>query len=74
MTTEVNSQLYSLEQAAGLLAVSLRTVDRMVKRGELPVVRVGRLRRIRGYDLETLAAGGYVTRQSERDDTVRGRA
>lgn len=54
ITTPTDPQLVSLEQAAGLLSVSLRTVDRMVQRGELPVVRVGRLRRVRRIDLQTL--------------------
>ena len=70
MTTQANPQLVSLEQAAGLLAVSLRTVDRMVKRGELPVVRVGRLRRIRSHDLETLAAGDAVAHRIEHKATA----
>jgi len=56
-TTKADLQLIPLEQAAGLLSVSLRTVDRMVRRGELRVVRIGRLRRVRQQDVEALAAG-----------------
>jgi excisionase family DNA binding protein len=42
------------EQVANVLAVSPRTVARLVERGELPVVHVGRLARFRPADVEAL--------------------
>jgi excisionase family DNA binding protein len=41
----------TLEQAAELLAISRRTLDRLIKQGEIRYVRVGRHRRIRRADL-----------------------
>jgi excisionase family DNA binding protein len=55
--TTADQQLLSFEQAAGLLGISLRTLDRLTARGELHVVRVGRARRIRLIDLDVFAAG-----------------
>lgn len=40
------------EQVAELLEVSPRTVARLVKRGELPVLHIGRLPRFRRADVE----------------------
>lgn len=43
------------QQAAELLGVSLATVNRMLARGELPSVTIGRLRRIPVIALEEMA-------------------
>lgn len=45
-------QLLTLDEAAGLLAVSVRTLRRMVDAGQIPSVRIGRARRFRAADLE----------------------
>lgn len=45
------------ETAAELLEVSMSTIKRMVKAGDLPTVSLGGTRRIRVSDLESLVAG-----------------
>lgn len=37
----MGSKLVSKSQAAALLAVSERTIDRMIERGELPALKLG---------------------------------
>lgn len=59
MTVETAPErLLTADEAADLLRVNKRTVHRLVERGELTFVRVGRLRR---YRPETLRA--YIERQ-----------
>ena len=43
-------------ELAELLAVSRKTIDRMVRRGALPYYRFGRARRFRREDVETFLA------------------
>ena len=50
------TRLLTMHQVAELLCVSLRTVKRLLARGELPVVRVGRLVRVREDDLRRFMA------------------
>lgn len=60
----MDPQLLTLEQVAERLNCSIYTARRMVSRGELKAVRVGRLIRIKPSDLEramrpvTVLAGG----------------
>jgi len=51
-------QLHRLATAARLLDVSYDTLDRMLRRGELPYVRVGGQRRI-----EDAALRAYIDRR-----------
>ncbi len=44
--TDGSIKLLTLSQAASLLKVSQRTLHRMIKKGEIPVIRVGRQWRI----------------------------
>lgn len=44
--------LLTYEETGHLLRISKRTVERMVGRGELPIVRVGSAPRIRRVDLD----------------------
>ncbi|MER3396456.1 MAG: hypothetical protein C4318_05625 [Acidimicrobiia bacterium] len=44
-------ELLTVREVAGLTRVSTMTVYRLIKRGELPAVRVGRSYRIRRQDL-----------------------
>lgn len=44
-------ELLTVSEVAGLTRVSTMTVYRLIKRGELPAVRVGRSYRIRRQDL-----------------------
>jgi excisionase family DNA binding protein len=46
-------KLYSPEEAADLLGISLRTMRTMIKREEIRHVRIGRLVRISDGDLQT---------------------
>lgn len=54
--------LYTKEDAARLMRISPRQVDRLIKDGALPAVRLGRARRIVASDLQeyvqTLSAKG----------------
>jgi excisionase family DNA binding protein len=52
--------LYSIASAARVLDVSRDTIERLLKRGELPTVWVGSRRRI-----EENALRAYVTRNRE---------
>ena len=49
-------QLLTLQQVADRLQVSLSTIRRMVDRGDLPFVKVGRNIRVRPEDLEAYIA------------------
>lgn len=46
--------LLTVSDAAFLLAVSVKTIRRLIERGELPSVRIGRAIRIRPVDLQAL--------------------
>jgi excisionase family DNA binding protein len=51
---DARSQLYTREDVARTKRISLRTVDRLIATGELPVVRLGRLVRIKPVDADRL--------------------
>jgi len=40
------------EEVADALSVSRHTIYRLIERGDIPTVRIGRLRRVRKVDLE----------------------
>jgi excisionase family DNA binding protein len=46
--------LLAVDAVANLLAVSIRTVRRMIAAGDIPIVRIGRAVRIRRVDVEAL--------------------
>ena len=46
--------LLAVDAVADLLAVSIRTVRRMIAAGDIPIVRIGRAVRIRRVDVEAL--------------------
>ena len=48
----IPTRLLTPKEAAGFLAISTRTLSRIVKQGELPVVRVGGSNRFTMPDLE----------------------
>jgi excisionase family DNA binding protein len=50
--------LMSRTEVAEFLSVSLATVERLYRSGELPSVKLGRLRRVRREDLERFVAQG----------------
>jgi excisionase family DNA binding protein len=52
--------LLTAAEVAEQLRVSTMTVYRLIRRGELPAVRVGRNYRVREGDLETYLAGQVV--------------
>jgi excisionase family DNA binding protein len=52
--------LLTAEEVAEQLRVSTMTVYRLIRRGELPAVRVGRNYRVRTADLEAYLAGHVV--------------
>ena len=49
-----HSALMSVANVADALAVSIRTVRRMIAAGDIPIVRIGRAVRIRRVDVEAL--------------------
>jgi len=53
-SNKAQSALLAVDAVAELLAVSIRTVRRMIVAGEIPVVRLGRAVRIRRVDVEAL--------------------
>lgn len=53
-------QLLTLRQVAGRLQVSMSTIHRRIKAGELPTVRIGRSLRVRPEDLDA-----YIERHVE---------
>lgn len=50
--------LLTFEAAAARLGVSHRYIDRLAKTGQIEVVRLGRLRRVREGDVVALAVEG----------------
>lgn len=68
----MTARLLTLAQVAEQLAVSLRTVERLVARGELAVVRVGRQVRVRPQDMDAyLDAARLPTTAERRRATLR---
>ena len=52
------TKLVSVKQAAGLLCCSEAAIRKWIYQRRLPVVKVGRLTRLRLSDLEALVANG----------------
>jgi len=61
----MSDRLLTAREVAGTLRVSTMTVYRLIRRGELPAVRVGRNYRVRASDLE-----GYLEAQVVEPGTV----
>jgi excisionase family DNA binding protein len=49
---ELQPLVFTPDEVAELLCVSRYTVYRLIEQGEIPTVRIGRLRRVRKVDLE----------------------
>ena len=61
----------TFKEAADLLSVSERTIRRLVNQGDLPVVKIGRAKRIAIKDLEQLLEDKKVWRgQPTADPSV----
>jgi putative molybdopterin biosynthesis protein len=58
---ESDRKFLSLTEVGERLEVSIQTVARMIERGELPSVRIGRRRKIRPRDLESYVERGRTT-------------
>ena len=48
----LSSEFFTIDELAGLLKINRRTVQRMMKRGDLPAYQIGRQKRIRRDDVE----------------------
>ena len=73
-TQPTQEQLLTISEVAEQLAVSQKTVGRMIKRGELPVVRFGRrLTRVRLSELLAMISSGGAAGKypGSRPDKVR---
>lgn len=60
-------QLLTLDQVAAKLQVSMSTVRRLLDRGELKAVRIGRSLRVRPADLAAYIEANAEGGQNERD-------
>lgn len=56
----MSTRLLTAAEVADQLRVSTMTVYRLIRRGELPAVRVGRNYRVRAADLDTYLDGQVV--------------
>lgn len=54
-------QMLSVQDVAQMLSVSVKTVRRMVDRGEIPCVRIGQQLRIHPSNIERLINGKHQT-------------
>lgn len=68
MQLEIESALISISHLAERLSLSRRTIHRLIAKGELPTLKVGRRRLVRLSDLrhwlaghETLTPGGNAS-------------
>jgi excisionase family DNA binding protein len=52
-------QLITIQQAANRCAISARMIRKIIRKKELPMVRVGRCVRIREDDVDALIRRGY---------------
>ena len=59
--------IYTAQQAAAVLQVSLRTIERLTATGELPCRRIGRLVRYTPDDINHLISGSWYEAMSERE-------
>ena len=58
MAAVPEGELFTLKEVAAWLKITVAMVRAMIKRGELPAIRVGRLLRVRHEDLDA-----FMTRQ-----------
>ena len=58
MTTPVDPELLSVAQVAERLSVTEAAVRKWLAQRRLPVVKLGRLTRLRAYDLEAVVKHG----------------
>lgn len=57
MQTDIESACLGLNHIAERLGLSRRTIDRIIARGELPTLKIGRRRLVRLSDLRHWLAG-----------------
>jgi putative molybdopterin biosynthesis protein len=62
--SEVDSPLFTIPEVAKFLNVSERTVQRLIKRGDLSATKVGRQMRISRYALDQLLREGNTASPS----------
>ena len=58
ISTSTKTRVFRVDEAAAILKVSSKTVRRLLARGDLKAVRVGRLVRIHSSEIDRLFAGG----------------
>ena len=61
MQSDIESALFGIRHLAERLGISRRTVHRIIARGELPTVRIGRRRLIRVSELHRWLDGQETT-------------
>lgn len=70
MQVEIQDALIGVGQLTERLALSCRTVARILARGELPSLRIGRRRLIRLADLRHWLAGHELETPSENTPSI----
>lgn len=59
-------QVYTIEEAARILKVNPRTVNRMIARGEIRANKVGRQYRIPRSEIEKFLDGGQQKKEDQQ--------
>ena len=69
-----DTKYMTIEEVADLLGVTYRLIYRLVRSGELPAVRVGRVYRITGTDLDAYLEKSKTSRGAEYVCSACGRS
>lgn len=64
------NRLYSLQEVTTLLHISLPTIRRAIKAGEIQTVRVGRLLRVQASEVKRLSSGQQMLTVQEVADLL----
>ena len=71
-TKDLSALLFTREEAAQKLNISLRSVDEQIARGNLPVSRIGRAVRIRPSAIDFLIEANESRLSAKRRKAIRG--
>ena len=65
MMTMIENKFYSLEEVGDLLGVTYQLIYKLVRTGEMPALRIGKMYRVRGEDLEAYLEKSRVKSAAE---------
>ena len=60
--------IYTVKEAADLLATSRSTVGELLKKGEIPYLKINGMRKIRGSDLERFIESHPTETEKEQEE------